>query len=316
MADNQSLALVLTKPIEELIPAMIDFNEAQIISAISEKVEAYKTARYTEDTIKQAKADRANFNKFVEALNKERIAIGKAYAAPYDVFKSKVDKIIEYANGAVDNIDGQLKAFEEKRLADRKDFCRAHWYLIAGEEFMQKVPYEKVEDKKWLLASTSEKKARELIEEVYGGIQNDLQTIGQLQSESVDALTLYYFNTLDLNSTLRENERRKAEERKIAEMKAQREAAEQARREREEADRMAQEEARRQAEARAIAEAPEAPAVPVEFVPPVEVQAEEEAPKTTAHVIRSVRFEVFGTIEQLKKLQTFLRENGLKYKSI
>jgi hypothetical protein len=322
---NEALALVLTKTIEELIPAMIEFNETEIIERIKDKVEFYKSAKYTEDSVKQAKDDKAALNKFVKALNDERIKIGKMYCAPYDAFKTKVDRIIGYANEATDNISEQLDTFEQARIAARREFCKGYWhdlwYNLTDDELAEKIPYERVEDKKWLNASTTEKKAAELIYAVYEGIKSDLQTIEQLANEDTDALTLYYYTTLSLSATLRENERRKAESRKIAEMRAKREADEQERKAKEETERRAFLEAQAAREAEELRNAPEAGEVPAEFIPPAPAEetqtAEQEEPAPApAPKLMTVRFEVTATLEQMKALKAFFIENNIKIKSI
>jgi hypothetical protein len=59
--------------------------------------------------------------------------------------------------------------------------------------------------------------------------------------------------------------------------------------------------------------------VPAEFIPPepVEVtQATTELTPPPAPKLLNVRFEVTGTVEQLKALQAFIKSNGIKIKSI
>jgi hypothetical protein len=316
---NETLALVLKQPIDELTPAMIEFNADEIIAKIKDKVEFYKQAKYSEATIKQAKEDKASLNKFVKGINAERIAIGKVYEAPYLKFKSGVDRIIALVGDAITNIDGQLNDFEKARITARRELCKGHWYLIAGDELTQHIPYERIEDSKWLNASTSDKKAKEAVENVYEGVINDLQTIQALRSEDVDTLTLYYYKTLSLQETLRENERRKAESLKIAELRAKREADEQERRAREEAEKRAFLAAKQARELEEQRNAPEVGEVPAEFIPPetAEVtQATAEPTPPPAPKLVTVRFEAIGTVEQLKALQAFIRNNGIKIKSI
>ena len=46
---------------------------------LTEKVSMYETLVYTDDQIKEAKADKAQLNKLKKALNDERIRIEKEY---------------------------------------------------------------------------------------------------------------------------------------------------------------------------------------------------------------------------------------------
>lgn len=58
---------------EVSIPEKIEFNYEQLKAELTEKVSLYETMVYTDDQIKQAKADKANLNKLKKALNDERI---------------------------------------------------------------------------------------------------------------------------------------------------------------------------------------------------------------------------------------------------
>ncbi len=55
----------------------IKFNYEELKTQIATKLENYKNLVYTEDNIKEAKADRANLNKLAKALNDEKIRIKK-----------------------------------------------------------------------------------------------------------------------------------------------------------------------------------------------------------------------------------------------
>jgi len=301
------MELILTKPIEELVPAMIGFNEEELIREISDKLDYYKTAVYTEETVKQAKEDRAALNKLIKAINDERIAVCKAYNAPYEIFKGKVDKIVALVKEAGANIESQLTAYETQRKEARKMALKAYYEETAGE-LIEVIAYNKIARETWLNASVSEKKAKAEIDEAIKTIEGDLSTIAALKDD-VDELKLYYYDTLSLAQTLQENERRKERARKVAEMKAERERREA---EQTELEAKAAEEARRlakvQAEPAPIAKI-EQSAAPAEFIPPEEPAQEE--PK-----LITVCFAATGTVAQLKALKQFIKDNNIKIKAI
>lgn len=310
---SEQIELVLKKPIEELVPAMIAFNEDEIIGNISETVEFYKTATYTADTMKTAKEDGARLNNLKKALNSERIAIGKIYDEPYMRFKEKIDRIINYIDEASGNIKKQVDEHEAKRKAERHEILKTYYAQILSPELLEAIPFERVEQSQWLNASVSEKKAKGEIDKVVEGIATDLQTIETLSDEDKDELRLYYYNALSIQKTLQENERRKEEKRKIAEMKAKRE----------EAARIAEEEAKKAAEAefapqsgKAEEKQEAAPAVPPEFIPP-----EKEEPKQYF----AAKFQIVGTYKQLadfkqseewQSFKKYLNNNGLQLEKI
>lgn len=301
----ENLELILKTPIEELAPAMIEFNADELVTKITAATERYATAVYSEETIKEAKADKASLLKLSKALNAERINIGKIYNAPYEKFKSEIDRIIGVVNAAANNIGGQLDAFEEARVGKRRDLLRQH-YLATATDISDNIAYERIEDTKWLNATTSDKKAKELVDIVVNGIRTDIATLKQLQSEDIDELLLFYFKNLSLSATLQENEARKERARKVAEMRAKRE--EEAR----VAQLLAEEQKRAQEAdltAQTASEREEAQQLPPEFTPPTEAEAQKPA-------LCVVRFEITGTREQLQALKQFIIENHLTIKKI
>ena len=95
------LALILKSPVEELIPKMIAWNNAELLARVEATLEQYKGVTYDDSQIATAKADRAQLNAFCKALNDERIRIGKVYNAPYEKFKGEVDEVLQKVKGTV-----------------------------------------------------------------------------------------------------------------------------------------------------------------------------------------------------------------------
>ena len=61
--------------VEELdFPKVIDFNFDELKAEITAKAALYKNMVYTDDSIREAKADKAKLNKFITALE-----IGRAH---------------------------------------------------------------------------------------------------------------------------------------------------------------------------------------------------------------------------------------------
>lgn len=99
---------------EVSIPEQITFNYDELKRDLIDKVSTYETLVYTDDQIKQAKADKANLNKLKKALNDERIRREKEYMKPFNDFKSKINEIICIIDKPVAVIDRQVKEYEDK----------------------------------------------------------------------------------------------------------------------------------------------------------------------------------------------------------
>ena len=65
-----------------VMPEKIDFNFDEMKTELSEKLEKYNALVVTEDSIKDAKSDRANLNKLKTAIDDKRKEIKKLCLAP------------------------------------------------------------------------------------------------------------------------------------------------------------------------------------------------------------------------------------------
>lgn len=265
----KELTLVLSHPVEEMIPQMIAWNNAELLARVEATLEQYQGVTYDDSQIATAKADRAQLNAFCKALNDERIRIGKLYNAPYEKFRGEVDEVVQKVKGTVAEIDVQVKAYEERKQQEKQNEIIEYFKETIGD-FSGLIPYERIHNPKWLNASTTMKSVRAEIDTVLENARNALVAIEALKSEDEELVKAFYFRTLDLSEALMEDARLKTERARIAEMKEKQETTR------------------------------ETPAVNVSTVPKTQV----------------VRFQVEGTVEQLKALQRFLKENKIKFSAI
>ena len=74
------MELILSTPIEELVPKLIAFNNKELIQQLKPQLERYKRLVYSQTEVSQAKVDRATLNKLKDAIEEERKRIKKTYA--------------------------------------------------------------------------------------------------------------------------------------------------------------------------------------------------------------------------------------------
>ena len=97
----------------------IKFNFEQLKQEITTKVENYKNIVYSEENIKEAKADRANFNKLAKALNDEKIRVKNTVLEPYLPFEKQCNELIDLVKEASTHADTQIKSYEQQ-IKDEK----------------------------------------------------------------------------------------------------------------------------------------------------------------------------------------------------
>lgn len=274
----QELTLRLNTPIEELIPAMIAFNNAELLAEVKDRLATYQGRIYDETSISAAKADRATLNKFMDALNSERLRIKKVYTAPLDKFTAEVNEVIDTVKVVMLEIDGQVKTYTEKQKAEKLVECKEYFASVLPAELAGFIRYEKIHKDEWLNASKKMPAVKKDIDAIIEKIKAELVTIEALGSDTTE-LKAMYFEGLSLTDTITAYERRKAEKQRIEQAKA-------------EAERIA-------------AEKKNAEPMPEKQLETV-AQVEEPAKLFT------IAFKVTGTAEQLNALKAYMSENGLK----
>lgn len=285
---------------EVAIPEKIDFNYEELKAELTSKVSFYETLVYTDDQIKDAKADKANLNKLKRALNDERIRREKEYMQPFNVFKAQINEIIGIIDKPIAVIDEQVKAFDEKRKAEKQ---KAIEELFATIGFQNFVTLEKIQDPKWLNASVSMKSIEDQMRSKMYEIGNGVLTLSQLPEFGFEA-TEVFKETLDINKAISEAKRMSEIAKAKAEAEAKRKAEEEARKAEEE--RRAQKQAAEEQRA-AMAQA----MTPPEDVQPTPVQESQPEPQKMV-----VKFEVELTTEDATALREFFQSRNITFRAI
>ena len=83
----------LTPSIEQVIPPQISFNFEEIKEELAGKLQVYQQMVVTEGGIKEAKADRANLNKFKTALSDSRKSVKRQWNQPLSEFEDKMNRM-------------------------------------------------------------------------------------------------------------------------------------------------------------------------------------------------------------------------------
>ncbi len=217
------LELILKDDVSKLIPAMIAWNNKELMAQVNEILPRYLNAEYGDD-ISQAKKDRTALNNFIKTLNSKRLEIKKVYTAPLDKFIEEVNEVIAAVTKATDRIGEIITTAENKAKAEKKAEIVKYFNEVIGD-LADLVPYEKIEDTKWYNATAKIKDTTKAIDEKIAKIREDLTVIDSLGTNDTNGLKLFYFRTLNLAQTIEENKRLKEDRAKVAELNAVQKAA-------------------------------------------------------------------------------------------
>lgn len=271
---------------EVRIPDVIQFNYDELKQELTEKVSMYETMVYTDDQIKQAKADKANLNKLKKALNDERIRREKEYLQPFNEFKAKINEIISIIDKPVAVIDKQVKEYEEKCKEDKRQTI-LEYFDTRKPSFPEWLTIEQIFDDRWLNASTSMKSIKDTIDGWINRVNSELKTLEALPQFGFES-TEEYKRTLDINKAIAEGKR-------LADIQKRKEEQE-----------------RLKAEQEAEKQPQEAPQKKIEehMTPPVEEQ------KQVKEDAQWISFEAYLTVPQALELKEFFNSRNIDFKAI
>ena len=179
-----------------------DSLKADLTTALAD----YENRVYTEDTIDEAKADKAKLNKLKKAINDERISREKEYMQPFNEFKAQAKELCDLIDTASSGIGKQIDGFEEKRVAEKMGSIRNTFNEIASLYPINFITLEKILNDKWLNKGTSDKAIAKEITDVFEKAVKDLEVIRKMPRYAFEAEEAYK-TCLDLNKALADGER-------------------------------------------------------------------------------------------------------------
>ena len=207
---------------EYKLPAEIKFNFEELKQEVITKCSLYESMVYTEDQIKDAKADKASLNKLKKALNDERIRLEKEYMKPFESFKAQVKELCTLIDKPVALIDKQITAAEDKRKADKRVEIGSYFVTLERPEWLK---LERIFNEKWLNTTYKMQDITAELDMTVTMINNNVATLNALPEFGFEALEEYK-RTLDFNKALLEGQRladihKRKEAQRIAEENAQ-----------------------------------------------------------------------------------------------
>lgn len=197
------MELKIYSPAEDGFIKKIEWNNEEIKKEVAERVEHYKGLVYTDAQIQDAKKDRANLRKFIDALESKRKEVKKQCLAPYEQFEKQVKEIVAIVNEPIALIDGQVKEYEQIKKDEKLEKVQE---IFAEVAFPEWVSFGKIYDAKWLNASVSLKSIKGAMEVMKEKIAKDLETLRVLPEFAFEAEQLY-ISTLDIQKAITEANR-------------------------------------------------------------------------------------------------------------
>ncbi|HRT84280.1 MAG TPA: DUF1351 domain-containing protein [Bacteroidales bacterium] len=310
----ENLELVIYSPQEYM--EEIDFNFVELKQTLLEKLEKYKGMTYTEESIQLAKTDRANLNKLKKAINDKKVDIKKQCMKPYEEFESKVKELIGLIDEPIEEIDKQIKTYEEKQRQEKQKEIETYYYEAASGykneaigSIPDIIPLSQIQKPQWLNVAYAMKNIKTEINEAITKVRQEIGVIESLKSEFEVEILNKYVENLSLADAMTHKMKLEEMKRKIEEQKKREEEKERQRKEQEELEKLAEIEVERQREAEKQAEEIEdledlEDLIPI-FEPDLEPEPQPQLERLTITLL--------VTPEQKNRLRQFILDQGIEW---
>ncbi len=178
------------KTIKEEI-GVFEINYEELKKELSNEIAIYKNMIVSSETLGSAKEVKAKLNKLNKAINDWRIQKEKDFMKPFNEVKTQIRELNDMIAEAYNNINLQIKEFDEKEKKEKKEQIENIWNKKVNDTF----PFilEEVFVDKWLNKTcnlaTIEKEIDEIINTTYADysfISNNFSLI--------EPLVKYYYS--------------------------------------------------------------------------------------------------------------------------
>ena len=289
---------------------IIEDKLAELHQQLQGELDAVRSLAPTEENYKELKKIRADWNKKIDVLESLRKKVKTEIEAPYKQFeKGPYASLVNEMRDAVGQLDSGIKDVENILKSDKQRKLAAYY-----EEYRQSISLdEKLADPRrsniTIGLSDSLKSKKEEAKKHLDRIANDVKTIEALENR--DEIMAEYRISLDLSSAIQTVKDRIAREEAVRRAREEASAARLARESHEAEVNAAMEEA---------AEATETPYETQEdsddiLSPPSAEKLSEEPEKPLTEILKVtyLKYDIYGTLEQLKGMKAALIERMLEY---
>ena len=155
MDENRAMIVEISEVPEIQVP-----NYEDLLSRLTEEMEAYRNYQVTEDNIPEAKKVKANLNNLTKQIEDERKRVKKIYETPLKEFEAKAKTLSGMVKEVSDEIKAQLDKYENDRQVRKYAWCVDKWFQLGGET-AKLIDYTKIHKPSWVNASTPTAKIEE-----------------------------------------------------------------------------------------------------------------------------------------------------------
>jgi hypothetical protein len=221
--ESQKMEIVILEP--NTFIEKIKFNFEEIKLKLEERISKYTSLVYNDAQILLAKKDRAELNKLKSEIETKRKEIKAKCLQPYEAFEIKVKELVALVEKPINEIDKQVKSYEEIQKEDKRKILIDFYKEKAGS-LLTIIPFEKIFNEKWLNQTVKLQTAKDEMLSQINLINNAFTIIDDLKTEYSTQVKDKFIQTLDLQLALSENKRLTEQAEKLRQMEEEKKKAE------------------------------------------------------------------------------------------
>ena len=264
-------------------------NLEALKAELAPKLEQYNSLVVTEDSIKEAKNDRAILNKLKATIEDQRKAAKKQYLEPYNMLEAECKEVVALIDAPIQAIDKQIKFFDDREKEEKLNKITDIFNSTPHEEW---VSIEDVLPPKWanktekLDSIKNEIKAScekftsdyEQLNKLYDNFPHKIAILDRFKSTKDFSQTMVYAKNLEFEYS--------------------------------------KEQQRKEQEANSAQNAPEGASVSDSVIMPPDSQSGHSVEYEKPQRLIVGTFEVMGTADQIKALGVYMREQKIRFKIV
>lgn len=279
----------------------IQWNYEEIKQYAITKAQEYQSIAYTDADVADMKKDKADINRFINALEDVRKSKKKEYLAPYEKFEAQVKDALAPLKQTTVLISQKLDEVEQQYRAERRQKMQEYYQECVGD-LRSLISFDRTVKEEYYKRSFSDKKMKQAYTDFFCRIREELKALDELPERFRDKAVLKYMESFSLSDALLEGKRLEELEKTMEERrKRQHEEAVKSEAEK----RMAEHDA---ANTVPVSTDPVSPKTePVVSVPVNDIQEKKEEP------VLQLDFRAWGTREQLMGLRQYMIDNKIKF---
>lgn len=288
--------------------AKISCNFDQVEQAIKGTLAEFKGVVFTEDSKTYAKKQVASLRKQKKEFQENLRDAKNQYMAPWNEVETRAKNLIALYDEPIDFINGQVQAFDEKRIREKKAQIEAAYNELVPGDLQDYIPLECIYGAKWDNATTNMKTVKKEISEIVTKTQGEISVISSMGSDKVQAALALYMANRNLAAAVKYISDYEAKKKEILAQQERREAERAEALRREEIEKIRREERARIAEEERIRN--EAKREAVEEIKTVDEAA--AAPLTEKHSMKVI-YTVVATAEEIQEIEMAFNSLGIYF---